>query len=1148
MQNQLIIHSSNRVECLYEKLKQALYKKNDFAFTRRQIVVPNASMKAWLLLKLAGDPDCMIAAGIEVCYLDQALRTVYQKNLVVEHAYFPSEMELTFLIETQLRLVLARSSDFDAEEKTLWQPLLRYLKSQQRLISLSNHLAQLFIQYGKFGSCMLDKWESLKRAPCWQAKLWQELKKYYPSLSFLYQQLSQTLDKIVPPSEGAQLHLFALSFIPAQAHRFLAKVAFAMPINYYLLSPCQVFWGDICSDRERARLQRYWQKRDASESQRQVLDQFLRERNSLLANFGRMGREMVQQVDEDAAHVVDCYQLPALIEHIPYYAEELSPDTAFDQVIEAPSLLQFIQADMAVLRNPNNHPKLDILPTDNSFQLHTAYTKYREVENLYNILLHLLTQHAADETPLTPADVIVMIPDLPAYEPTIRSVFGAESSLLDFQLMETRLLAKCSLVQGFMHLIELATGRWRADSLLQLLDYPEFIRKQGFSQADIQQIRSWVDLSGAYWGQTISHRDELLVRDHGDGCKQIDLNPAGTWEHSLKRLLMSQAVESAGFDDKNHVFVLPIEGMEASQSELLEKWLRLLRGMQKDLKKIADGSCMELKEWSAYLEHIREAYFHVEIKNKEAVNLEKALRKHIQALTCSVELKGERFSYASVHRQLIKMIEGELATYRESRLQSVRFCSMSPMRALPAKVVVLLGMGEGNFPRKEIPTSLNELLSCAEADYAPTQTDFDRYLFLEALLSARLYFVLSYVGYSFDEQSEVLPSLLVQELFSYLDEGYTFGEKKPSQHCLHRHAYDVFDKSYFNAESVFPSYVSAHYRLAQAHYLKIKEPSHKFLSKFSIGTLLPGERGVTLTVKELSAFASNPLKAYFNKNLKIYLDKKEDSLIQSEEPFVLSSLVKYQLNLQGIKSPLEVVLNKADRKGILPRGVFKAISSESVASDIEKMLQNFAINHVIPQEIASLHFLEHCQKPLRNEKGEWTVPPICVQTEEGFEVKIIGTLKDLSPQGLIFHRARDLSSVVKLWPQYLLLCLAIERYQLPILPQLISSKNSKPIVLSMEEAASQLRTYLGYYFLGLQAPSPLIPEWIPDILKEDSMPFCKTMRSGLEVEGIGGSSFSTLYNDYALWLFRDMQNVPSAEQLHAEWRPISMKLFGRIKI
>lgn len=1143
MQNRPVIFSSNRVEILYERLKQDLYKKGDFAFARRRIVVPNASMKDWLSLRLADDPECTIAAGIEVCYLDQVLRLFYQKQ-ECEPIYFASEIEWAFLIEARLRRVLDEESGFSDEAKALWKPALNYLKSERRLVSLSSLLARLFVKYGRFGNALLDKWESGSVAPNWQALLWRDLKRQNPHVDFLYRQLAKISEKgdgVAPLSRESRLYLFALSFIPAQAQRFLVQAASSGPIRQYLLSPCQVFWSDICSDKERIKQRNYWKKKGASESQQQLLDRFLRERNSLLGNFGRPGREMAELIEQSEAEIEECYRLPALVRYIPYYEEAVSPDMTFDSDIEPVTLLHAIQADMALLRNPNDLTKLEMPSDDRSIQLHVSYTEFREVENLYNILVHLSTKHAEDASPITPGDMIVMVPDLSKYESTIRSVFGSPSSVLQFRMMETRFLKRSSLVRGLFHLIGLASGRMEADEVLRLLDYPEFARKQGFSQSDVRQIHSWVEHSGVYWGNCPSHRDLLLANDYGESCRQADGNPSGTWEHGLKRLLMSTVIETSGFDDRGYTEVQPIEGMETSRSELLEKWLGFMRAMQKDLKPISDGIRMELKKWSSYLELILESYFAVDPVCSEEEKIQAALLKMIRGLASSPVSEKERFSFLSVHSRLTEGIDAELETFGDASLRSVRFCSPAHMRAIPAKVIVLLGMSEGSFPRHDSSMSLDELGSCSEADYAPGQADFDRYLFLEALLSARRYFVLSYVGYSFDEQSEVSASLPVRELFEYLDRGYTVESELPSRYCLYRHPFDSFDKSYFDSEALFPSYIPEHYRAAQAHYSKGKHLPHAYYGEFSPETDETAAPEVVITLRELSTFASNPLKTYFNKN-NVYINNKEDSVIQSEEPFVISNLENYRLRIEGVKNPPGTVLNKADRNGLLPKGMFKTLSSESLVSEIEKMHRHFAANQVKPGEIASIHFVEDCETPELDENGDRILPPLQITLDNGCKVKIIGTLKDVCPQGLIFHRSRDAAGVFKMWPQFLILCEAIKRYDLPVLPQLLSSKDSKPVQLPMEESLDRLKAYLRYYFSGAKVPSLLIPEWIPHLLKEDPVPFSKAMRSGLE------GTFSPLYNDYALWLFRDLKNLPSPELLHAKWRPISLELFDGIKI
>lgn len=1142
---QLNIFSSNRVELLYQQLKMNLFKPGTFPFARRMVIVPNASMKSWLLMRLASDPECQIAAGLEICYLDQALKYFCLDLRREREFHTPSAPELAFLLESTITQIMKDWPKKDEEAKAPWQPLAQYLKighqdltghrAIQRLVSLSQRLTQLFMQYGRYGCRMLEAWEKSQGPKCWQSELWKHVKKLHPQLCLPYQLLGEGLQALKSPLQPTQLHVFALSFIPAQAHRFLAGAAGLLPVHYYLLSPCKLFWSDLCSDKEKAKLQRYWENKGSSQAQLQALDQFLRDRNALLANFGKMGREMASQIENEACIFEDCYQLPEIVRHIPLYADQMPPDISFDSSSIKPlTLLQAIHADMVLLRNPEDSPKLN-LPGDHSIQLHAAPSKHREIEILYNTLIHLLTKHADDESPITPSDVIVLVPDLQAYESTICSLFGSDASLLDYQILESQQLAKNPLVQGFMHLLSLASSRWEADALVQLLEYAAFQDKLNLAPADIQQIRSWIELSGAYWGYNAAHCDDLLSRDHGKESRRVDQNPAGTWEYSLSRLLTTLAIEPEGLDDSSHLFVPPIDEMESSQTDLLAKWLWLINSLQRDLKPIQDGAQMTLKAWGEYLLHLMNTYFAIDDSDLEAVEASKSLNSILQKLSSFVLPADQNFSFQSIHHQLKQLIQEELSTYRESNLQTIRFCSLLPMRAYPAKIVALIGMNEGDFPRKEIPFSLNEMAASAVADYAPSQTDFDRYLFLEALLSARDYFILSHVAYSTEEQREIPPSLLIQELFSYLDAGYTIEDASPSIACLQKHPYDPFDRAYFQNSNLFPSYSLRSYHLCKAASGANKTAPSCFIDEFAISQ--PLSEIEALTVKELADFASNPLKVYFNKTLKIYLDANAKE-IKSAEPFSLSGLEKYQLRMQAIKQPAEHVISTASKSGKLPNGLFKAISADNLSSEIELMHACFSHNGIAASDIVSLTFSDHCEEPIKQQNGNWVVPPIHLQVEN-VQIKITGSLKEISHGGLIFHQKRDLKGVLKVWPQYLLFCHAIAIYHLPMMGHLISTKDVKAFIFPQSEVEQHLKSFIAYYLIGLHSPSPLIPDWIPHFLKEDPNHLAKSMRASLE------GTFSPLFNDYALWLFRDRQNLPSAEGLHVEWHPLASRLFAK---
>lgn len=85
-----------------------------------------------------------------------------------------------------------------------------------------------------------------------------------------------------------------------------------------------------------------------------------------------------------------------------------------------------------------------------------------------------------------------------------------------------------------------------------------------------------------------------------------------------------------------------------------------------------------------------------------------------------------------------------------------------PMRSIPFKVVCLLGMNDGVYPRQLAPLGF-DLMSQKPKRGDRSRRDDDRYLFLEALISAQQKLYISYIGRSIQDNSERFPSVLVQE-------------------------------------------------------------------------------------------------------------------------------------------------------------------------------------------------------------------------------------------------------------------------------------------------------------------------------------------------------------------------------------------------
>ena len=126
----------------------------------------------------------------------------------------------------------------------------------------------------------------------------------------------------------------------------------------------------------------------------------------------------------------------------------------------------------------------------------------------------------------------------------------------------------------------------------------------------------------------------------------------------------------------------------------------------------------------------------------------------------------------------LTLLRDELAQRLDQQRISQRFlagpvniCTLMPMRSIPFKVVCLLGMNDGVYPRTLPPLGF-DLMSQKPQRGDRSRRDDDRYLFLEALMSAEQTLYISYIGRSIQDNSERFPSVLVQELVDYIGQSH----------------------------------------------------------------------------------------------------------------------------------------------------------------------------------------------------------------------------------------------------------------------------------------------------------------------------------------------------------------------------------------
>lgn len=1156
MDNLHFVHFSNRTERLYQELKKNLFASSH-PLTKRIIIVPSAAMKSWLMLQMAGDPDLGISAGMEIGFVEPTINHLFQtlsdKTTKQTDPYEPSELELALALEEAMIHIASiyQSSSMDPLPQE-WLPLMHYLgvsksekniqkRSLKRTRALAHSLAKLFRDYGISGGEMVADFST--NQPGWQALLWQQMESIFSEWNYPAKKLSTfQIEPSVNPHD-IQVHVFGLSFLSPLHHRFLCHIAAHLPVCYYLFSPCQKFWGDTLSNKESIRLKKYWDKQGANQNNLDALDEFLRDCNPLLANFGRLGREMATQIETMDCQCTETYALPESLLSIPSYSELASPEIILEATERPLTLLEAVQSDLVLLRTIDNENKISFNDYDGTIQIHAVPKKAREVQVIYDVLLSLLDKHRDDPDPLLPSDIFVMAPKISDYAPFIRSVFESSESRLDIQVMDLQMPTQYLAVQGFLHLLTLGKGRWEASALLQLFDYAAFRKRHRLTGEDIAIIRDWVKKADIHWGKDATHREEIFKRNYQ--YKQTE-TLIGTWEHGLGRLLEGLAMihpeedEGTDFSPLNHI--------ESSQSDLLGIVIHLIRSLQADLQPLMNETKLSLEDWSTYLKCLLDAYF-ISSTDEEGIEGYRILTGHIESFAKATKrLSESTFAFETIYYHLKESLEKETAVYKESNVQAVRFSSLLPMRAVPAKVVVLMGMDDGQFPGMDQTNTLNLLFESPNADYHPNRVDFDRYMFLESILSARQYFILSYISQVPGVAKAQSPSLLVKELASYLDHAYSINSreeiKKTSSFCSYNHPLIPFHHLYFSNDQRYKSYSRKNYQAALAYYHEDKKEQHTFISDFNPLSSQVEIEEETVNLKDLMAFSKNPLKVYVNKVLGIYLDKDEDRIVKDEGDFFLSDLNAYVLTKQGLFGSKEATLKKAKKSGLIPPGPFKEIGSQKIEKEIDQYLENFDSYDIDLQKIFSIECLEHYLEPEFSEKI-WKLPPLMVDVPSIGKIKMVGRIENVCSKGLIlFSEKNNDKKLLEKWPSCLFLNCLIEACNLAVEPQIIFIKGIKTGIRKIQDSQTQkpmdsLSDYLEYYLSTRKGLSPLVPDWVKLIMSGNLEGLKDVLKKNDD------DRFQPITDQYDQWLKRNSPNVEMESSI-AHWQPKAKKLFVNV--
>ncbi|WP_069657997.1 exodeoxyribonuclease V subunit gamma [Arcticibacter eurypsychrophilus] len=853
-------------------------------------------------------------------------------------------------------------------------------------MGLADKIADLFDQYQIYRPEMIVHWNETdphdRTIQDWQQYLWAKARVIaevqLPDKTLICDYIIENLKREsaieLLRAQMPAIHVFGLSITTGYHLTLFYEIARYLDFSFHILNPApSVYWFEDKSEKQLT----WMKKKGFVDSSDESLG------NPLLTSWGRVIQNTF---------------------HLFFQNEEML--NVYDEVeIEEPeedSLLHKIQHD--IFFNFSQEDRSLLLPedlSDGSVTINSCFTPVREVEVLYNYLIHLIDQRK--ET-LSPRDIVVMVSDIDAYAPYIKAVFSNAPYKFQYTIADENFTSTDTISNALHALLSLNEQNFKAEEVLQILD-SGYIRKR-FGITDLQLIRNTVNKANIRFGMDGELADDTIYV---------------SWEYGIQRMMFGICMLGEEEYGTGAESFYPLDSIEGSASYEIIRFCHFVEILMNSVRERKRNRT--IADWVVYMEYVLQNL----VWDPEEGTLEdyELLLGQLEKYNMLTPLLTEVISYEVFSHQFLQSISG--ATRAGSFVQGgITFCSLIPMRSIPFKVVALMGLNFDQFPRKETPVSFN-LLEKDKRRGDRNVKENDKHLFLETILSADQYFYISYIGQSAKDNTVVPPSALVDELIDYIESG-TENKAGIKEKLVTRHPLHSFSQKYQQGDSGFYTYLNQKIPANRGLIDRAKVQDNQLVEQLSLDKLV--------------SFFKNPIKGYYNQVLGIYYNTDAVLLPETElfdldalqfwslkqdllrtSPEEASELKKRLVKTGGLplKSMADITLSKVEQQVVPMRDLFNEVVAVDVAVSVpieltvKGMLLKGTLRQVYGQKLVSLCWSKHETKYLVEASIRYLVAQAC-----GLNLRLyfISAIHDKIYEGMEISQADALSRLEELVDLY----------------------------------------------------------------------------------------------------------------------------------
>ena len=930
----LHLHRASRTDQLADALGDLLAVPLDDPFAEEVVVVPAKGVERWLTQRLSHRLGVGPAGGDGVC---AGVRFLNPRSLV------------SLLLDRDRddvwdpdRLVWPLLSTIDESLDEPWcADLARHLGQghsgaeqamrRDRRYSVARRLAGLLSSYAVQRPQLVTDWREgrlgdgaggeLADDLVWQAHLWRRLLERLdtdpPDVRW-----ARTVEQLEAGGPGLEtldlpdrLSLFGHTRLPATEVRLLQALATTREVHLWLPQPSPALWhalGDLGGVVARE-----------SDTSAALVG------HPLLASLGRDTRELrrtldVPGTDTDTDAVDSAAGGPG--------GESAAPA----------GLLQLLQHDLRANRAPSPEEREDRPhdPSDRSLQVHACHGSARQVDVLREVLVGLLD----DDPSLEPRDILVMCPDIETYAPLISAGFGLADVVSDadggghpahrlrVRLADRALTSTNPLLAVAAALVELAGGRVAASDVLDLAAHPACRLRFAFTDDDLDRVTTWVGQSGIRWGLDGAQR----------GRFEMSRFEHNTWRAGLDRILLGVALSG---DDHRHLGRgLPVDDVGSGDIDLVGRLAEMLDRLATCLTDL--DTATDVASWMRVLTD--GVLGLTDVEPDAAWQVPQLERELARAADSSVGAEGVPLRLADVRALLASRLGGR-PTRANFRTGTLTVCTMVPMRSVPHRVVCLVGLDDGVFPRTTIVDG-DDVLARRPLTGERDARSEDRQLLLDALLAATDHVVITYTGANEQSGAARPPAVPLGEILDAADRTMAAPVR---EHVVVHHPLQPYDPKNltpsglvddgrarpfsFDADALAGARASVGERVTPPRLLEAP---------------LAERPASDVSLADLVAFFVHPVRSFLRQRLDISTPLAPDELSDAI-PIELDALQVWGVGDRLLRELLAgqdaaAVMLAEQLRGTLPPGQLAQLALKGVAEESQKLLERTADLRVGP--------------------------------------------------------------------------------------------------------------------------------------------------------------------------------------------------------